>query len=86
MFTPSHPWSLIAVCLGLMLAPLASADVYKSVDANGRTVYTDRPATDAKKVATPKGGNVAKSAAPSSAPNAGGEGEVAPATRAAPAG
>ena len=68
MQTPSHTQSLLAICLGLMLVPLAGADVYKSVDANGRTIYTDRPAGDAsKKVQTPKGGNVAKSTAPGAA-------------------
>ena len=30
----------------LLLTPLATADVYKTVDKDGRTVYTDKPKTD----------------------------------------
>lgn len=30
----------------ILIAPLATADVYKTVDKDGRTVYTDKPKTD----------------------------------------
>lgn len=30
----------------LLLTPLATADVYKTVDKDGRTVYTDKPKTE----------------------------------------
>ena len=37
---------LIVAC-ALALAPLASAQMYKYVDKNGKTVYTDQPPPDA---------------------------------------
>jgi len=53
---------LIVVALALALAPLASAEMYKYVDKNGKTVYTDQPPADAdaKRVSAPS--------APASAP------------------
>ncbi len=40
------------VALALALAPLASAELYKYIDSNGKTVYTDQPpaAVDSKQV------------------------------------
>lgn len=41
---------ILLVCL-VLLAPWVTADVYKSVDKNGRVIYTDSPKDDkAKKV------------------------------------
>jgi Domain of unknown function (DUF4124) len=34
---------IIAIAAVTLLAPLASADLYKYVDKNGRTVYSDQP-------------------------------------------
>lgn len=53
---------LIVAALALALAPLASAEMYKYVDKNGKTVYTDQPPADAdaKRVSAPS--------APASAP------------------
>ncbi|MGZ5035383.1 MAG: DUF4124 domain-containing protein [Usitatibacter sp.] len=39
--------SLLAVVLALAVVPLASAQMYKYVDKNGKTVYTDQPPPDA---------------------------------------
>jgi hypothetical protein len=39
--------SLLAVVLVLAIAPLASAQMYKYIDKNGKTVYTDQPPPDA---------------------------------------
>ena len=53
---------MIVVALALALAPFASAEMYKYVDKNGKTVYTDQPPADAdaKRVSAPT--------APASAP------------------
>src|SRR4051812_24615765 len=53
---------MLAVAVALAVAPLASADLYKYVDKNGKTVYTDQPPADvdAKRMSGP--------AAPASAP------------------
>ncbi|MES2822706.1 MAG: DUF4124 domain-containing protein [Pseudomonadota bacterium] len=41
------------VCVVLLFAHLASAEVYKTVDKQGRVVYTDRPPAKAKAVELP---------------------------------
>ena len=38
---------MLIVAMALAVAPLASADLYKYVDKNGKTVYTDQPPADA---------------------------------------
>ena len=38
---------IVIVACALALAPLASAQLYKYVDKNGKTVYTDQPPADA---------------------------------------
>jgi hypothetical protein len=38
---------ILIVACALALAPLASAQMYKYVDKNGKTVYTDQPPPDA---------------------------------------
>ena len=38
---------LIVLALALALAPMASAQMYKYVDKNGKTVYTDQPPPEA---------------------------------------
>jgi len=57
--------TIIAIAIASLLAPLASAELYKYVDKNGRTVYADQPPVnvESKQIATP----VAPSAAPKSA-------------------
>jgi hypothetical protein len=37
----------IAAAIALAVVPLASAELYKYVDKNGKTVYTDQPPADA---------------------------------------
>jgi hypothetical protein len=46
---------LIVIALACALAPLASAQLYKSVDSNGKTVYSDQPPanTDSKQLNVP---------------------------------
>lgn len=39
---------IVIVACALALAPLASAQMYKYVDKNGKTVYTDQPPPDAE--------------------------------------
>ncbi len=39
---------LIVIALGLALAPLAGAQLYKYIDKDGKTVYTDQPPASAK--------------------------------------
>ena len=53
---------IIVLAIACALAPLASAQLYKYVDKNGKTVYTDQPPPDAE--ATPMA-NVPPPAAPS---------------------
>jgi hypothetical protein len=47
--------ALIAAVVALALVPAASAELYKYVDKNGKTVYTDQPPTDvdAKRMSGP---------------------------------
>src|SRR4051794_17028045 len=47
--------ALIAAVVALALVPVASAELYKYVDKNGKTVYTDQPPTDvdAKRMSGP---------------------------------
>ena len=57
----------LIVALAVALAPLASAQLYKYVDQNGKTVYTDQPPANSD----PKALRIAPSAvspAPSAAP------------------
>jgi hypothetical protein len=46
---------LIAAVVACALIPLASADLYKYVDKNGKTVYSDQPPpdADAKRISPP---------------------------------
>ncbi len=53
---------IIVLAIACALAPLASAQLYKYVDKNGKTVYTDQPPPDAE--AKPMA-NVPPPAAPS---------------------
>jgi molecular chaperone GrpE (heat shock protein) len=48
---------LMIVAVALALAPVASAQLYKHVDKNGRVVYSDQPpaGVDAKQVNIPTG-------------------------------
>ncbi len=39
---------LIVIALGLVLAPLAGAQLYKYTDKDGKTVYTDQPPPSVK--------------------------------------
>ncbi|HXF77832.1 MAG TPA: DUF4124 domain-containing protein [Usitatibacter sp.] len=39
---------IIVLAIALCLAPLASAQLYKYVDKDGKTVYTDQPPPDAE--------------------------------------
>jgi hypothetical protein len=43
---------VVMLAVALALAPFASAELYKYIDANGKTVYTDQPpvAVDSKQV------------------------------------
>ncbi|MDN3637402.1 DUF4124 domain-containing protein [Simiduia curdlanivorans] len=41
---------LIAAAIALSMSAIAMAQVYKTTDENGRTVYTDRPSDDAESV------------------------------------
>jgi hypothetical protein len=38
---------MLVIAMALAVAPLASAELYKYVDKNGKTVYTDQPPADA---------------------------------------
>ncbi|HUQ27320.1 MAG TPA: DUF4124 domain-containing protein [Usitatibacter sp.] len=49
---------IVILACALALAPLASAQLYKYVDKNGKTVYTDQPPADAD----PKHVNIPSSA------------------------
>jgi len=53
---------IIVLAVACALAPLASAQLYKYVDKNGKTVYTDQPPPDADAKAM---ANVPPPAAPS---------------------
>lgn len=46
---------IVVAALALAVVPLASADLYKYVDKNGKTVYSDTPPTDvdAKRMSGP---------------------------------
>jgi Domain of unknown function (DUF4124) len=46
---------LVVAALALAVVPLASADLYKYIDKNGKTVYSDTPPTDvdAKRLSGP---------------------------------
>ena len=48
---------VMMVAIALALAPAAMAQLYKSVDKNGRVIYTDQPPAtgDAKVINVPKG-------------------------------
>ncbi|BFM13124.1 hypothetical protein R50072_32770 [Simiduia litorea] len=41
---------LVAAAIALGMSAIAMAQVYKTTDENGRTVYTDRPSEDAESV------------------------------------
>ena len=55
---------IIVLACALALAPIASAQMYKYVDKNGKTVYTDQPPPEAD----PKAMRIPSSATGSSAP------------------
>jgi Domain of unknown function (DUF4124) len=61
--------SLLVLALALAAAPLASAQMYKYVDKDGKTVYTDQPPanTDPKQLSIPSGPPSASPGAPKSA-------------------
>ena len=46
---------MLIIAMALAVAPLASAELYKYVDKNGKTVYTDQPPVDAdaKRISAP---------------------------------
>jgi hypothetical protein len=54
---------LIIAAIALAVVPLASAEMYKYVDKNGKTVYTDQPPADADahRIAGPSSAQPAKS-------------------------
>jgi hypothetical protein len=58
--------SMLIVAMALAVAPLASAEMYKYVDKNGKTVYTDQPPADAD--AKRMSGPTAPATAPAAAP------------------
>lgn len=60
---------LAILALGLALAPLAGAQLYKYIDKDGKTVYTDQPPTaDSKQIRVPTGSTpAAATAAPGKA-------------------
>lgn len=56
---------IIVIALACAFAPLATAQLYKSIDANGKTVYSDQPPanTESKQITVqPRSGPVQKSA------------------------
>jgi hypothetical protein len=61
--------SLIVLALALAAASLASAQMYKYVDKDGKTVYTDQPPVNAdpKQLSIPSGAPSAPAGAPKSA-------------------
>ena len=61
--------SLLVLALALAVAPLASAQLYKYVDKDGKTVYSDQPPTnvDSKQLNVQSGVTSAPAAAPKSA-------------------
>jgi hypothetical protein len=61
--------SLLVLALALAAAPLASAQMYKYIDKDGKTVYSDQapPNTDTKQLNIPSGGFSSPAAAPKSA-------------------
>jgi hypothetical protein len=61
--------SLLVLALALAAAPLASAQMYKYIDKDGKTVYTDQPPVniDTKTLNIQTGATSASPAAPKSA-------------------
>src|SRR5476649_1358282 len=64
--------SLLVLALALAAAPFASAQMYKYIDKDGKTVYSDQapPNTDTKQLNIPSGGfssALAAAAAPKTA-------------------
>jgi hypothetical protein len=60
---------IIVLAIALALAPAAGAQLYKYVDKNGKTVYSDQPPADvdSKQVNVPAGRGAAPAAAPKTA-------------------
>jgi hypothetical protein len=54
---------IVVAALALAVVPLASAELYKYVDKNGKTVYTDQPpvGVDAQRMSGPPPATAAKS-------------------------
>jgi hypothetical protein len=61
--------SLLVLALALAAAPFASAQMYKYIDKDGKTVYSDQapPNTDSKQLNIPSGGFSSPPAAPKTA-------------------
>jgi hypothetical protein len=62
--------SLLVLALALVAVPLASAQMYKYIDKDGKTVYSDQapPNTDTKQLNIPTGGfSTSPAAAPKTA-------------------
>jgi len=60
---------IIVLAIAMALAPAAAAQLYKYVDKNGKTVYSDQPPpdVDSKQVNVPAGRASAPAAAPKTA-------------------
>src|SRR5476649_1361015 len=61
--------SLLVLALALAASPLASAQMYKYLDKDGKTVYSDQapPNTDTKQLNIPSGVTSSPAAAPNNA-------------------
>ena len=55
----------------VLLMPSAQAQVYRSVDANGKTVFSDKPPPDSMRPATPANAGKLPAGAASAAPESG---------------
>jgi hypothetical protein len=61
---------VLVLALACMVAPLAAAQLYKYVDKDGKTVYSDQPPvnTDSKQLNIQSGGTREAAASPAAAP------------------
>ena len=62
---------LAVLVAALLFMPSAQAQVYRSVDANGKTVFSDKPPPDSVRPATPANAGKLPAGAASAAPESG---------------
>ena len=62
---------LAVLVAALLFMPSAQAQVYRSVDANGKTVFSDKPPPDSMRPATPANAGKLPAGAASAAPESG---------------